>query len=89
MSRAIGDPEELIKFAQQLVFFTENLDSSVAHLNGAFSVLGESWQDEKRAQFEEEFHNLVQQIMRFEEISAEHVAYLQTLAARLTDYLQS
>lgn len=90
MAQAIGDPEEIIKFANDLARYVENLRSETGALSGSFSGLGDTWQDEKRAAFEEEFNALVTQISQFETVCEEqHIPYLHALAARLQEYLQS
>lgn len=89
MGQAIGDPEELERFAHSLLQFTEVMDQAVAGLSGSFAVLGETWQDEKRAQFEEDFNLLVQQMGQFKDNTSEMIPYLGMLANRLRDYLQS
>ncbi|PSS58946.1 WXG100 family type VII secretion target [Pseudomonas sp. BBP2017] len=89
MAQAIGDPEELERFAHALRQFTDSLNDSVGALGGAFQSLGDTWQDEKRSQFEEEFNMLVQQLHQFNANATEQVPYLITLASRLRDYLQS
>jgi len=89
MPQAIGDPEELLSFANALSQYIENINSETGSLNGHFTSLGDTWQDEKRAKFEEDFNALVAQITQFESTCSEYVPYLQTLAARLQDYLQS
>jgi hypothetical protein len=60
----------------------------VAQVSGSFNTLGETWQDEKRRAFEECFNELVQNLSRFREISAEQITYLHGLAGKLRDYLQ-
>lgn len=89
MAQAIGDPEELERFAHALQQFTDSLNDSVGVLGGAFQSLGDTWQDEKRSQFEEEFNMLVQQLRQFNANATEQVPYLIALASRLRDYLQS
>lgn len=89
MSRAVGDPDELDRFAQSLTQFIETLNEAVNGLNQSFGALGDTWQDEKRASFEEEYRALVQQLAQFEVNASEQVPYLHHLAARLRDYLQS
>ena len=90
MSQANGDPEEIIRFANSLSKYVENLRAETQSLSGSFSVLGDSWQDEKRDAFEEEYNALIDQISQFEAICEEqHIPHLHTLAARLQDYLQS
>jgi len=48
MTQAIGDPEELERFAHSLSQFVSTLNDAVANLNGAFAALllsgGSFWQ---------------------------------------------
>ncbi|WP_413674430.1 WXG100 family type VII secretion target [Massilia cellulosiltytica] len=89
MAQAVGDPEELERFAYALQQFVDSLNDAVGNLNGAFAALGDTWQDEKRRRFEEDYHALVQQLQQFDANASEQVPYLVQLAARLRDYLQS
>jgi uncharacterized protein YukE len=89
MAQAIGDPDELDRFAHSLRQFVDSLNDAVGNLNGAFAALGDTWQDEKRARFEEEYHALVQQLKQFDTNASEQIPYLAALAARLREYLQS
>lgn len=88
MAQAIGDPEELERFAHSLQQFIDSLNDAVSNLNSAFAALGDTWQDEKRARFEEDYSTLVQQLQQFDANASEQVPYLMALAARLRDYLQ-
>ena len=89
MPQAAGDPEELERFAHALRQFVDSLTDAVGNLNGAFASLGDTWQDEKRARFEEDYNHLVQQLHQFSASAEEQVPYLTKLASRLRDYLQS
>ncbi len=89
MPQAIGDPDELDRFAQSLTQFIDTLNEAVNSLNQSFGTLGDTWQDEKRARFEEDYNVLVQQMAHFQENASEQVPYLHALASRLRDYLQS
>ncbi|AHV95627.1 WXG100 family type VII secretion target [Paenibacillus sabinae] len=89
MPQAIGDPDELERFAQSLRHFIDTLNESVNGLNHSFAALGDTWQDAKRARFEEEYAALLQQLRMFESSASDQIPYLLTLAARLRDYLQS
>jgi uncharacterized protein YukE len=89
MAQAVGDPDELERFAHSLQRFVESLNDAVGNLNGAFAALGDTWQDQKRAQFEEEYHALLQQLRQFDANASEQIPYLTALAARLREYLQS
>lgn len=88
MAQAIGDPEELERFARSLQQFIDSLNDAVGNLNGAFASLGDTWQDDKRARFEEDYNALVQQLHQFNTNAAEQVLYVAALASRLRDYLQ-
>lgn len=88
MPQAIGDPEELERFAHSLQQFVDSLNDAVGNLNGAFGSLGETWQDEKRVRFEEEYNVIVQQLHQFNANATEQGHYLTALASRLRDYLQ-
>ena len=89
MPQARGDPDELDRFAQSLTQFIDTLKEAVNSLNHSFGALGDTWQDEKRARFEEDYNVLVQQLSHFEENASDQVPYLHALASRLRDYLQS
>ncbi|HOD20413.1 MAG TPA: WXG100 family type VII secretion target [Candidatus Fermentibacter daniensis] len=88
MAQVIGDPDELERFAHSLHQFIDLLNDAVGNLNHAFAALGETWKDEKRARFEEEFDALVRQLKQFDANASEQVPYLMALAAQLRDYLQ-
>lgn len=89
MAQAIGDPEELERFAHSLQQFIDSINDAVGNLNSAFAVLGDTWQDDKRARFEEDYNMLLQQLYQFNVNAVEQVPYLAALASRLRDYLQS
>jgi len=89
MPQAIGDPEELEPFASSLRPFIESLNDAVGNLNGAFASPGDTWQDENRARFDEDYHALVQQLHQFNARVEEQVPYPTALASRLRDFLQS
>jgi len=89
MSQAIGNPEELDRFAQSLSHFLETLNEVKNGLNQDFATLGDSWRDEKRLKFEEDYTLLLQNLAEFENSASEQIPYLHTLASRLRDYLGS
>ena len=89
MAQAIGDPDELERFAHSLQQFVDSLNESVAKLDGAFASLGDTWQDEQRARFEEDYKALLQQLHQFKGNAEEQIPHLDALASRLRDYLQS
>ena len=89
MPQAIGDPDELSKFANQLAEYLNTLDTETSNLRSNFETLGDSWRDEKRAAFEEQFTALMAQIEQFKSSCDEQIPYLHNLAERLRDYLNS
>ena len=89
MPQAIGDPEELKNFANMLAQYLNTLEVETSNLQGGFSNLGDTWQDEKRAAFEEEFSALMTQISQFKLACDEQVPYLNALAEKLQNYLNS
>ena len=89
MPQAIGDPEELRNFANMLAQYLETLETETNNLQNGFSNLSETWQDEKRAAFEEQFGALMAQIAQFKAASEEQVPYLLALAEKLQNYLNS
>ena len=89
MPQAIGDPDEIDRFAQSLTQLIDTLNEAINGLNHSFAALGDTWQDEKRASFEEDYNALVQQFSHFEANASEQVPYLHAMASRLRDYLQS
>lgn len=88
MSQANGNPDEIECFAATLNSYVENLREETSRLMGAFSVLSETWQDEKRNAFEESLTQLQAQLSQFENECEEQIPYLNLMAARLRDYLQ-
>ncbi len=89
MAQASADPDELERFAHSLQQFVDSINDALGNLNGAFASLGDTWQDEKRAKFEEEYNLLAQQLRQFDSNVSEQIPYLAALAARLRDYLQT
>ena len=89
MAQAIGDPDELEHFAQALSAFLETLNDAKNNLNNNFDSLGDSWRDEKRMKFEEDYSLLQQHLSQFETNASEQIPYIQTLASRLRDYMSS
>lgn len=89
MPQAIGDPDELDRFAVFDAVCVSTLNEAINCLDHSFSCPRDTWQDEKRASFEEDYHALVQQLSHFEANASEQIPYLYALASRLRDYLQS
>lgn len=87
MPMAIANPEELIQFANTLEQYLRTIDEETGKLSGAFETLGESWRDEKRAQFEQIYHQLLGALSAFRQNSSEQIPYLRVMAEDLKTYL--
>lgn len=59
MAQAIGDPEEIRNFSNVLESYLNTVEEETSRLNSAFEQLGESWQDQQRASFEETYSQLI------------------------------
>lgn len=88
MAQAFADPDEMERFAYSLRLFIDSLNDAVGSLNGAFASLGDTWQDQKRVQFEEDYNAVIQQLHQFNSNAEEQVLYLIERASHLRDYFQ-
>ena len=88
MSRAIVDPAELRKFAQNLRHFNNELGHQLAVLQGQFSGLGDTWRDQEHERFAQQFTETVLVLSRFMEASQQQIPYLIRKAERIEEYLQ-
>lgn len=86
MSMAIVDPEELFAFASLLEQYLKDVEEKTGMLSCSFERLGETWRDEKRASFEETYHQLLSALSVFRQNSAEQIPYLRMLAEKIKDY---
>lgn len=89
MSNVKANPEELEAFASNLIIFLDTIKDATNSLSSSFNSLCDTWQDEKRNSFEEEYNELLGILSKFENNSMEKVDYLRILSARLRDYLES
>jgi uncharacterized protein YukE len=87
MSKAIIDPEEVRRFAEELKRFNQDLQNRMGLLQARFSALGETWQDQEHLKFAEEFKETMKALAKFMEISNHHAPYLLRKAQRIQDYL--
>lgn len=88
MSKAIMDPEQVRRFAEELQRFNRDLQNRLGSLQARFSALGETWQDQEQAKFSEEFKQTLKTVKRFMEMSEQHVPYLLRKAQRIEEYLK-
>ena len=87
MSKAIVDPAELRRFAQNLKHFNNELQHSLAVLQGQFAGLGDTWRDQEHDRFRQEFEQTMHALERFVEVSGEHIPFLLRKAERIEEYL--
>ena len=87
MPQAIGDPEELERFASSLKQFNNNLNNSMSQLNGQFSQLSSTWRDQEHARFAQEFEQTMRTLRNFMQEADRHIPLLQRKAKLLRDYL--
>ena len=87
MAKAIVDPSELRRFAQELKKFSVDLQQQTAVLNARMSTLAQTWRDQEQAKFADEFENTVRTLQRFISASEVHVPYLLRKADAADAYL--
>ena len=87
MAQAIGDPEEIRNFSNVLESYLNTVEEETSRLNSAFEQLGESWQDQQRASFEETYSQLINALQIFKENASEQIHHLRTMAEDLSTYL--
>lgn len=87
MSKAIVDPSELRRFAEELKRFNSDLQSSLSSLHARFAALGDTWQDQEHAAFAQEFQETMKTLRRFMDSSSRQGPYLLRKAQRIEDYL--
>lgn len=88
MSKVNADPQEILKFAQNLKNFHSQLDSMVSKLNASFSTLGNAWSDKEFKEYAEHYQQGIQMIHKFKNQSANDIQMLQKKAHALEEYLR-
>ncbi len=88
MAKAIADPEEIRRFAQDLKRFNEDLTHQLQVMRSRMASLSQSWRDQEQRKFEEEFDITIKAMDRFTKSSAEQIPFLLRKAQRIEDYLQ-
>lgn len=87
MSKAIVDPNELRRFAEELKRFNGDLRNSLSSLQARFAALGDTWQDQEQAKFAQEFVETMKILRRFMESSSQQAPFLLRKAQRIEEYL--
>ena len=88
MSKAIVDPGELRRFAQDMKRFNDDLRNQMKILHGRMTALGQTWRDQEQTKFAEEFEETMKVLLRFTEASDRHIPFLIRKAERAEEYLQ-
>jgi uncharacterized protein YukE len=86
MAQVHINPDELEQFVHELYNYLETLQNATGRLNHAFETLGGTWQDSKRAQFEETYRELLQVLRTFENNTNEQIPYLKRLVSIQREY---
>ena len=81
------DPGEVRRFAEELKRFNVDLLDRMAGLQARFASLADTWQDQEREKFGEEFKQTMKALKRFVEVSNQHTPYLLRKAQRIEEYL--
>lgn len=87
MAQAIGNPEEIINFSNALEHYLHTIEEETGRLNASFEQLGETWQDQQRASFEEIYAQLINALQNFKENASEQIPHLRIMAEDLNTYL--
>lgn len=87
MAKAMVDPAELRRFAQDLKRFNGNLINQLAALQGRLNDLGQSWRDQEHTKFAEEFEATMKVLSRFTDAADKHIPFLLRKAEKIEEYL--
>lgn len=88
MAKAMVDPEELRRFAEELKRFNGDLQISMSSLHARFAALGDTWQDQEQMKFAQEFQETMKVLRRFLETSTHQGPFLLRKAQRIEEYLK-
>ncbi len=81
------DPQEVRRFAEELKRFNTDLQDRMSSLQGRFTALGDTWQDQEHRKFADEFKHTLAALKKFVEVSNQHTPYLLRKAQRIEEYL--
>ena len=87
MAKAIVDPDEMRRFAEELKRFNSDLQNSLSSLQARFGALSDTWQDQEHAKFAQDFQETSKVLRRFMESSNQQVPFLLRKAQRIEEYL--
>ncbi|ADO05700.1 hypothetical protein [Helicobacter pylori] len=78
--------DELEKFAREIKSFLDTQQNATSRLRGAFNRVKSSWQDNKCKEFENNFSDLVNRLLRFNELAQGDINHLKKLIAVQREY---
>lgn len=87
MSKAIVDPGELRRFAQDLKRFNDQLLAQMGVLHARLNELGQTWRDQEHKKFSEEFDHTLKALHRFTVAADAHIPFLLRKAEKIEEYL--
>ncbi len=88
MAKAVADPNEIRRFAQELKKFNGDIQGNLQVIQARLNSLSDSWRDQEQAKFEEQFEDTMKSLAKFLKASEQHIPFLLRKAQRLDDYLQ-
>jgi uncharacterized protein YukE len=87
MAKAIMDPGEVRRFAQELKKFNTTVRDQMGVMLARLNELGQSWRDQEHAKFSEEFEQTMRALARFADSTDRHIPFLLRKAEKIEDYL--
>ena len=87
MAKAVVDPAELRRFAQDLKRMNTTLRDQMAVLQARLTDLGQTWRDQEQTKFAEEFEQTVRVLARFADAADKHIPFLLRKAEKIEEYL--
>jgi len=87
MSKAVVDPGELRRFAQDLKRFNSQVRDQMTLLLGRMNELGETWRDREQVKFVSEFEQTMRTLHRFADSTDQHIPFLLRKAEKIEAYL--
>lgn len=88
MAKAVVDPAELRRFAQELKRFNALLRDQLGVLQAKMNELGQTWRDQEHNKFAEEFEQTTRVLARFADATDRHIPFLLRKAEKIEEYLQ-
>jgi uncharacterized protein YukE len=88
MGKAIVDPAELRRFAQDLKRFNGDLAGLISSLQAKLSSLESTWRDQEQKKFTEAFEQTMKVLANFLEASNVHANFLNKKATLIEEYLK-